>query len=133
MPLKIKLLFCHNQQFAFFNVRGIGILAKLSILIYRLFHEIANSVERNGVFDGHFGERFAVKDDVCFFQSENELAVTESPHSGGSVDSRDPESPKITFSDPTVPGGISIRPNDRLFDGAEEFSPSAAKPFGPLE
>ena len=103
-------------------------------LVPELFpDQFANGVKCSRIMNRNLGKRFAVKRDVCRFQTMHELAVTQSPHFDGGTDACDPKTPKIAFANPAVSRCISVRANNGFLDGTKQSATTATKPFGTLE
>ena len=69
----------------------------LSWLMKNLFHFVYDSLESLGVVHSEVSENLTVDFDTCFVDETHELAVGKIFHTGGSVDTLDPESAEVAL------------------------------------
>jgi hypothetical protein len=91
------------------------------------FRQFDDFIERDRVGDRHIGEHFTVENDVGLLQAANELAVTESAHTDGGVDTNDPQGAEVSFANATVASREHVRAQNGFFHGAQQFAATAAK------
>ena len=80
-----------------------------------LFHD---HLKTSRIMDGHFGERLAIQLNVRLVQSMNEFAVTQTMLTNSCIDTGDPQSAEVPFSDAAIAVGIDLSPHLRFHDGS---------------
>lgn len=102
-------------------------------LVSGRFRQFKDFVKHRRLVNRQFRQGFTIQTKVGLFETMNEFRVIHTTHLAGGRDTRDPETPHLTFERPTIAEGVHPGFQDGFLNCSQQLAPSAEVSFGFLE